>query len=98
VFCKETDRNRQEQYKGRRSQTGAEKQLEDITLGSLEAKTMSNMVTNWFERTGSKSLSTKESKIPKCSSTVHPAAQQFKGMLQHLETRTTEVKSAMTMI
>ncbi len=52
--------------------------MEDITLGSLEAKTMSNMVTNWFERTGSKSLSTKESKIPKCSSTVHPAAQQFK--------------------
>ncbi len=39
---------------------------------------MSNMVTNWFERTGSKSLSTKESKIPNCSSTVHPAAQQFK--------------------
>jgi hypothetical protein len=36
------------------------------------------MLTNWFEHTGSKSLSTKESKIPKCSSTVHPAAQQLK--------------------
>lgn len=44
----------------------------------MEAKTISNMVTNWFERTGSKSLSTKESKFPKCSSTVHPAAQQSK--------------------
>ncbi|CAM6032729.1 unnamed protein product [Sphagnum compactum] len=33
---------------------------------------MSNMVTNWFERTGNKPLSTKESKILKCSNFIIP--------------------------
>jgi len=66
-----------------RLQTGAEKQLEDITLGSLEAKMMSNMVKNWN---------------PKSQNAVVLYIQlhnNSRSMLQHLETRTTEMKSAM---